>query len=477
MSTDRNNENKQSQEETIVTPASEQLEDNEHSDEDFAAIIAHNEQLKSENAAKRNHESRRAAFAELLAENEKLLKEQDLITTPAPRSRPAEPVRPKVLSFNTPAAVKHTPFKEGRPDFYARAIMTSMVGSMPDAPTTSLKRFTVEILKPSAFDGAARIATPTQSAESAQVRLEHWIDAVERYLNYEAERQGVTPSPEEFCASACGFLVGDAARVINRLLVVAHQAQTATGVMKSVLWPDVRAELRTKYGKPQSGHKLIKEMMTMSQEHGETVAKLTTRFEEKLVELTRQELDSRDLAAALYINILNPTLRDMVEERVNLESTYFEKAGITSTESRAVIAHLHTIASAFEESLMSKSRRNNHSQSSPAQNQQPQRAVSSNQNVANTHSTNQSVRPSESAPRKNVIHQVPDALFKERGLAGLCGLCGSESHSMRQCRNGRNATPMTAAQRNTARANIMEVMSQFEPLPASSPQQTEPKKC
>jgi hypothetical protein len=169
------------------------------------------------------------------------------------------------------------------------------------------------------------------------------------------------------------------------------------------------------------------------------------------VELTRQQLDSRDLAAALYMNALTPLVRDKVEERVNMTSAYFDQAKITKSESRAVVAHLHTMATAFETSIVSSSRRvhapQNQVQVRANQPNNQQRAVTFQSTKHHEVSANR---------RSDTVHQVPDELFQERKHAGLCGKCGSSSHNAFRCRAERSLAPVPASKSNV-RANMIFV--------------------
>jgi hypothetical protein len=423
--------------------------EDELTDEEMEELAAANDRMKTEIEAQSR---RRAIIQDLLQENERLKQERELHTPSRPRQQASTVERS--LSF-TPASSRPTPFIEGRPDYYAQSISQMQNLSHPHTTAAAsgqiVKRFLVEIPKPEPFNGRGRAASGERQAESVQVRLTHFLTAVERYINYQCEVQGIVATPEQFCSSACAYLIEDASQVHEQLLVIAHQAEQATGVVKSVTWPDVRSALRVRYGKPLSGHQLILSMLKMQQSATDNVASFTTHFEEKLVELTRLKLDSRDLAAALYINGLTANVREKVEEKVNMTASYFEQANITTSESRAVVSHLQTMATALEASISSSARRTG--QSNHSQNQRPNNT--NNQNVSGTSSTKASDHTNSRGSEK--IYRVPDALFHDRLSAGLCGRCGKE-HDMSNCRAPRTLTPVpvtAATAKRSGRANVM----------------------
>lgn len=257
------------------------------------------------------------------------------------------------------------------------------------------------------------------------------------------------PSPEEFCSNARFYLTHLAAGVANRLELTAIQTQNATGVPTSLTWPILRAALRKEFGKPLAGHMLITAMFQISQKPGESVDALTARFEVLLFELTRQELDSRDLVVALYMHSLAPSIRDRVEESVNGKADYFDQVSISATESRAALAHVRTLAKAREAFLASQKPQSSHIQ----------RTTPVQSNHSNSHPSNQ--HKANDQPRR--FERVPDELFKDRMNSGLCGKCGASGHPPHSCPNKRSVTASTApAKRSNNRFNVMGAVAETE---------------
>jgi hypothetical protein len=283
--------------------------------------------------------------------------------------------------------------------------------------------------------------------------LEQFIIAIEKYLQHQSLVQDITPSAEEFCTNACFYLTGVAAGVVNRLELQANQTQRATGVATFITWPQVREALRTELGRPMPGHVLIIKMMRLAQKTTETVDAFTDRFEAFLLELSRQGLDSRDAVVAYYLNALLPSIRERVEETVNMKNDYFAQASISATESRAALAHLRTLAKAREAFLASQKSQASHTQRPP----QPHPHQSSNH--SNSHSSNQHKANDQSRQSE----RVPDQLFKDRMDSGLCGRCGAGGHPVHSCPNKRTFNASTApTKRPNNRFNVMSTATDTE---------------
>ncbi|KAJ3176159.1 hypothetical protein HDU85_007591 [Gaertneriomyces sp. JEL0708] len=408
--------------------------------DDYERIAAENAQLEKEVREQQAAAKREAEFAAMLARNAELKaqKAQLAVATPVQRQS-AAPIDDRSTSSPSPPverALKFTPVTDGRLDFYAHTMNSSNPANSVSAPvpvqaTASTRHFAVKIPAPEPFDGLSK------PGESAEARLEVFIPAIEKHIHHQSLIQGVTPSAAEFCANACFYLTGAAASIVNRLELRVNQSHRATGVPVNITWPEVRDALRSELGKPLAGHMLINKMMKVAQKSGESVDALTDRFELMLLELTRQNLDSRDLVVALYLNALSPPIRERLEETVNSKQDYFAQASITSNESRAALSHLRTLAKAREAFLSSQKANNNQTHNSQQRN--PPSQPNSQSTKTNTQSRG--------------FERVPEALFYERMNNGQCGKCGTAGHGPKSCPNKRVLTAVPASSASTSRTN------------------------
>lgn len=432
-------------------------------DAEIEMLEAENAQLASEleqEEQERAAATRKAELRALIEKNARLKqqKAQSIsITTPVNRSQSISQSLPVERSLKfTPI----TAITDGRLDFYAHTIGEQpTINERPLAsseaisqPPTS-RRFVVKVPPPESFDGMHKPATADRPAESVEVRLEHFIIAIEKYLQHQSIVQGITPSPEEFCMNACFYLTGVAAGVVNRLELQANQTQRATGVASVITWPQVREALRTELGRPMPGHTLIIKMMKLAQKTTETVDSFTDRFEALLLELSRQGLDSRDAIVAYYLNALLPNIRERVEETVNMKNDYFAQASISATESRAALSHLRTLAKAREAFLASQKSQASHIL----------RPTPAHSNQSSNHSSSHSSSQHKTNDQSRRYERVPDQLFKDRMDSGLCGKCGAGGHPPHSCPNKRSFNASTApVKRSNNRFNMMSAVTDTE---------------
>jgi hypothetical protein len=196
------------------------------------------------------------------------------------------------------------------------------------------------------------------------------------------------------------------------------------------------------------GHQLLIRMISEKQLKNESVEVFSTRFDTWVNELCRQQLDSRDLVTALYLNGLAPPIRERVQETIDMKSDYFVQASISSSESRSALSHLRTLAKAREAFLAS---------------QKPSVATQQQNQQRNPQSNNQSKPSSQQNGQASRFEKVPDELFRERVAVGLCGKCGEKNHGRDRCPNQRSTAPVpatTAAKRG--RFNVMAVENNVE---------------
>lgn len=454
--------------------------------EDIAIIEAENAQLASELEQDRAAAARKAELRALIAKNAQLKQQKAQaasIVTPEHRSHSI--TSNITQSLPVERSLKFTPITsitDGRLDFYAHTIgdqplhndatHSSSQAIPPVSQPPVIRRFAVKVPPPDTFDGMGKPATAEKPAESVEVRLEQFIIAIEKYLQHQSVMQGISPSPEEFCSNACFYLTGVAAGVVNRLELRANQTSRATGIAAFITWPEVREALRTELGRPLAGHVLILKMMKLTQKPAESVDTFTDRFEALLLELSRQGLDSRDAVVAYYLNALSSVIRERVEETINMRNNYWGDASISSTESRAALAHLRTLAKARESFLASQ-------KSQPPHVQRPAPAHSNqSSNHANSHSSNQH----KSNDQSHRFERVPDQLFKDRMDSNLCGKCGAGGHPPHACPNKRSFNASTVpTKRSNSRFNVMSAVAETEaqhaakqPQPAN-PSSTDPK--
>lgn len=342
-----------------------------------------------------------------------------------------------------------TPYVRNFPDLYSRATDVPARKSnrrqtlaVLDQDENAEAELMIRVPMPNKFDGSGLCSSSDDPTDSVQVRLAQALDAIVDYIEFVCDFKGVKLSARQFVKLACQFLTGTAAGVYKNLQLIASQEAARRGDEKPilVLWPDVRRALEVRFGRPQPGHQLIMRMLKLKQKAQESVESYTVRYDSLHMELTRQELASRDLSVALYMEGLIPVIKEKVEEVVN-SVDYFEREKISTYEARKAITSLQLLATARETHLSSNSR----------QQQQSNGTTRSVQPTPNQHS-NPSRGNKQAQPR---LASVPDSLYADRLAAGLCGKCNSASHAARDCTNSRNTLPVPAARRSGVRANMM----------------------
>lgn len=354
----------------------------------------------------------------------------------------------------------NTPFTKNVPDMYEAAIQrqpqrlarrrTMSVLNEEDIDEEELP-ISIRIPMPANFDGSGLSSSSSDPAESVQVRLAHALDSIVDYIEYMCETKGFKASPQQFVRLACRFLTGTAAGVYKNLQMMAKQEADRHGeeVPRLVTWPDVRRALEERFGRPVPGHQVITNMLKVKQRPNESVEEYTVRFDSLHMELTRQNLASRDLSVALYIAGFVESVKEKVEETVN-SVDYFTREDIGVHESRKAITALQLVALARETHLA----RTRSSQAAGITSKSPKNQVTS------------TAAPQPQASNANrgttTKIQVPDKLYAERLAASLCGKCGSAAHASRECDQARNLNPVPSNRLKTARANQMLAENQVE---------------
>lgn len=432
-------------------------------DDQIAAIIAENnlithqvQQREIDQAA----QLRQSHIRQIRAENQRLKQMRDEHLSPS-----TPPIRQSASTVHfDPAstfiehsnrvdrALSFTPITDGRLDSCAAAlarpakvtIASSAKAAAHDESDDITSILNMDVPKPEPFNGKGRPATADRPSETVQVRLEHFIRSVERYIEYKCLCKNITPTAAQFCQLASLFLIDDAADMHDKMVLIANESARVTGILDSLTWPDVRRQLRKEYAKPVPGYQLIADMMAMRQRPTESVEEFSKRFDDSLTELVRQKLASRDLAATLFLGALLPHIREKILEIMGMKEDYFEEANITSSESRAAVSHLQRIATARERTLAAN-RQSVQLAPKPLQAfQQP---------------SHQAIKPASPSQQGERTSQVPVALFEERKLAGLCGRCGGAGHKTYGCRKPPQPTASNV-QRSSGRANMMSVIDE-----------------
>lgn len=453
-------QNQEQKEETNNDHLSIDIDDVDALDDDqVTAIIAENnlitQQVQQREIDQAAH-LRQSHIRSVLAENQRLKHIRDELLNPS-----TPPVRQSANVHFAPASsfIEHsnrvdrslsfTPITDGRLDSCAAALArpartttaSSATATARDDSDDITSILNMEVPKPEPFNGKGRPATADRPSETVQVRLEHFIRSVERFIEYKCLCKNITPTAAQFCKLASLFLVDDAADMLDKMVLIANEAARVTGVLEPLTWPDVRRQLRKEYAKPVPGYQLIAEMVAMRQRPTESVEEFTKRFDDSLTELVRQKLASRDLAASLFLGALLPHIREKILEIMGMQEDYFEEAKITSTESRAAVSHLQRIATARERTLAA-TRQSIQPVSKPLQAvQQP---------------SHQTTKPASPSPEGERNFRVPVALFEERKLAGLCGRCGGAGHKTYGCRKPPQPTALNIP-RGSGRANMMSI--------------------
>jgi hypothetical protein len=366
--------------------------------------------------------------------------------TPPPRT-PAVGNASRSLSFS-PAT-----FTQGRYDAYKQAISLPVPRRRTMAnleePTDDMAIpdgvCNLPVPMPKAFDGLPIAASPTTAAQTVQVRLVHFLADLEGFIHYYFASRKKHITPQLFLESAVRFLSGAAAEVYRNELTIAQQEHEQGGEARDIDWPCVRDALERRFGKPRSGHQVLATMMEMKQGPHESVSDFSHRFDELHMELTRQQLATRDLSATLFVR--NHLLREKLQETVD-SVDYFTREGIGAKESRKVLSALQLVATARESSLNASTSRSVHAA--------PQRQAPMVQ-----HRPSQPSTSFRSAERAVDSVQVPDGLFRDRKAAGLCGKCGSEAHNTYTCKGPRTVTPLTN-KRSGGRMNMILTDNQLE---------------
>lgn len=353
----------------------------------------------------------------------------------------------------------NTPFTRNVPDNYEAAISRQpqrasrrrTMGVLDDEDFgESETPIAIRIPMPANFDGTGLSSSTNDPAESVQVRLAHALDSIVDYIEYMCETKGFAASAQQFVRLACRFLTGTAAGVYKNLQMIAKQEADRHGneAPRLVTWPEVRKALEDRFGRPMPGHQVISNMLKVKQRANESVEDYTVRFDSLHMELTRQNLASRDLSVALYIGGFVDSVKEKVEETVN-SVDYFAREDIGVHESRKAITALQLVALARETHLARTRIHTGGATSKPSNNQvAPVGAQQPRSNSANKGFTTKV--------------QVPDSLYSERLAAGLCGKCGSAAHASRECNQPRNLNPVPSNRSKVARVNKMTVDGQSD---------------
>lgn len=340
-----------------------------------------------------------------------------------------------------------TPYTNAGPDMYGRAVahqvkkparrQTLAVVDQVDEEDDMC----IRVPMPERFDGTGLVVTSNDPAESVQVRMALLLDSIVDYIEYQCDSKGVVLSERQFVKVASRFLTGTAAGVYKDLKLMAQQEAARLGhsVPALVTWPELRKALEMRFGRPQPGHQLIRCMSKLKQKANESVESYTVRFDALHMELTRQNLATRDLSIALYLDGLVPALQERVEEIVN-SIDYCERENIGPHEARKAILSLQRLAAAREAHVNAAARQAN--QQKPSSNQQP--------SASNMQQSNGSANGGATGSRPV---NVPDALYAQRVAAGLCGKCNSADHISKECKRPRNLDPVP--KRPGGRANVM----------------------
>lgn len=354
----------------------------------------------------------------------------------------------------------NTPFTKNLPDMYEAAISRQpqratrrrTMGVLDEEDLGEAETpIAIRIPMPANFDGTCLSSSTSDPAESVQVRLAHSLDSIVDYIEYMCESKGFTPSAQQFVRLACRFLTGTAAGVYKNLQMIAKQEADRHGseVPRLVTWPEVRKALEDRFGRPMPGHQVITNMLKVKQRANESVEDYTVRFDSLHMELTRQNLASRDLSVALYIAGFVDLVKEKVEETVN-SVDYFTREDIGVHEARKAITALQLVALARETHLARTRSHTGSAASKPSTN----------------HVALPGVQPSRSNNASNKVSstkvQVPDALYSERLAAGLCGKCNSAAHASRDCNQARNLNPVPSNRSKVARSNKMMVDGQTD---------------
>lgn len=351
-----------------------------------------------------------------------------------------------------------TPFTKNMPDMYQAAIQRdpqrparrrTMAVLDDDDFNESEAPIAIRIPMPANFDGSGLSSSSIDPAESVQVRLAHALDSIVDYIDYMCETKGFRASPQQFVRLACRFLTGTAAGVYKNLQMMAKQEADRHGmeVPRLVTWPEVRKALEDRFGRPMPGHQVITNMLKVKQRANESVEDYTVRFDSLHMELTRQNLASRDLSVALYIAGFVDSVKEKVEETVN-SVDYLAREDIGVHEARKAITALQLVALARETHLART--RPSHTVSTASKSPKNQVASTTVQQASNSNKGS------------NAKIQVPDKLYAERLAVGLCGKCGSTAHISRECNQPRNLNPIPSNRSKTARVNQMLVEGQVE---------------
>ncbi|KAJ3176160.1 hypothetical protein HDU85_007590, partial [Gaertneriomyces sp. JEL0708] len=211
-----------------------------------------------------------------------------------------------------------TPYTSSGADMYGRAI-SQPPKKVPRRQTLSgIDRMDAEdeviirVPMPDKFDGTGLLVASNDPSESVQVRLALGLDSIVDYIEYQCDSQGFVPSERQFVKAASRFLSGTAAGVYKDLKLIAQQEAVRRGddVPALVTWPQLRKALELRFGRPQPGHQLIRSMSKLRQKANESVESYTVRFDSLHMELTRQNLATRDLSIALYLDGLLPALQE-----------------------------------------------------------------------------------------------------------------------------------------------------------------------
>lgn len=167
-------------------------------------------------------------------------------------------------------SLSFTRITDGRIDSCAAALArpakianTSSVNDVQDGSNDITAILNMEVPKPDPFNGKGRPATAERPSETVNVRLEHFIRSVERYIEYKCSCKSITPTADQFCKLACLFLIDDAADVHDKMVLIANESALVTGVLSPITWPDVRRQLRKEYAKHVPGYQLIADMIAM----------------------------------------------------------------------------------------------------------------------------------------------------------------------------------------------------------------------
>jgi hypothetical protein len=291
-------------------------------------------------------------------------------------------------------------------------------------------------VRPAIFEGAK----PGETDEQTALRVDEWIQYLERWLKLEAREHGGMTEMELY-DTATSYLGGQGLRIVQAVEEEAYQREEETGEPCAATWQAVRDALRSYYEKPTTAFGLAMRMTKIYQKETESVSQYYERWSEIHRLLRAETSPDRDIAASQFVRGLRRGIKELVLADMT-SVNYFKVHCVGKAQVTAAIAQVRQLAVSKEEYILITSAGG------------ASRARSSNGSGAAAASGIAS-GAGRNAKRESSKVDLPASEVKARRDGRVCINCCRTGHRASECRSAHNPAPFKPPA-SAARVNVMD---------------------